>query len=362
MKPAMVLATTLDPALFDELTRNHIIAVTTATTPFPLAVFQQAAPYFYSVFMDGTRLATLDAEYWCKKLSNKPVSHAGADVTTTRNWGPTPGAPPIRKVGVLFPQDPGITTTKDNVDLFAKLVSGGPGSMCNSPGGVFKFGYASDPSQSAQQTQTAVNALIQNHITDVVLWTDPLVAPQEFTNVAQANNYQPEYFVVGQGLIDDNQLAQLYNPSQWAHAFGISALWTMVPFAQSDATKAWQDVGNSGSPPPDQALYIYPYLFMGNAFMEAGPSPTPAGIHQGLVAMGTNGGWAKLHNPKLAKWGLDQVSPWTFEEDVREVYWSASRTAEDNGKPGSYCPVSGGRRYGPGEIPAGDPSFSEPGC
>jgi hypothetical protein len=363
MHPAMVLATTLDPALFDELTnRQHIIAFTTATTPFPAANYQKAAPYFYSAFMDGTRLATFDAEYWCKKLNNKPAIHAGADVTTTRNWGPAPGVPPTRKVGVIFPEDPGNTINKQNVDVFTKLVSGGPGSMCSSPGGVFQFPVASDPSQLATQTNTAMNAMIQNHITDVVLWTDPLVGPTTFTNTAQANNYSPEYYVVGQGLMDDNQIAQLYNPAQWAHALGVSPLWTMVPFAQSDATKAWQDVGNSGMPGVDQALYIYPYLFMGNAFMEAGASPTPALIHQGLLSMGTNGGWAKLHDPKLAEWGLDQSSPWTFEEDMREVYWSTNRTAEDNGKAGSYCPVGGGRRYNPGEFPTGDPSFAEPGC
>jgi hypothetical protein len=189
------------------------------------------------------------------------------------------------------------------------------------------------------------------------------VGPESFTNTAAANDYYPEYFVVGQGLIDDNQLAQLYNQAEWSHALGVSSLWTMVPFDQSDATKAWQDVGNSGTPPPDQALYIYPYLFLGTAFMQAGPSPTPWGIHDGLVALGNNGGWTKLHDPTVAQWGLDQQSPWTFEEDVREVYWSPSRTAEDNGKPGSYCPVAGGQRYGPGEFTTDDSGlFATSGC
>lgn len=354
MHPAAVLSVTLDPALFDQLThRNHIPAFTTATTPFSAASFQQDAPYFYSAFMDGTRLVNFDAEYWCKKLNNKPAIHAGSDVTTTRNWGPTPGAVPIRKLGVIFPQNPGDDTNKVNIDLFAKLVSGGPGSMCNSPGGVFEFGYNYDTSQSAQQTTTAINAMIQNHITDVILWTD-LLSPATVTNTAAGNDYYPEWFVVGQGLIDDNQIGQLYNQAEWKNAFGVSSLWIMRPLAEADATKAWQDVGNSGTPGPDQSLYILPYLWLGDAFMEAGPSPTPEGIHQGLLAMGTNGGWAKLHEPRVAEWGLDQSSPWTFAKDVSEVYWSPNRNAEENGRPGSYCPVAGGRRYRPGEFAAGD--------
>jgi len=103
-------------------------------------------------------------------------------------------------------------------------------------------------------------------------------------------------------------------------------------------------------------------MFLGDAFMEAGPSPTVDGIHQGLLAMGNNGGWAKLHNPKVAEWGLSQTSPWTFEQDVREVYWVTTRTAAENNQPGSYCPLSGGQRYLPTYIPTGDMSFSEPGC
>ncbi len=324
MHPAMVLSTTLDPALFDQLTnRDHVIAFTTASTPFPLASYQQSAPYFYSAFMDGNRLATFDAEYWCKKLSNKPAIHAGVDVRTTRNWGPTPGVTPIRKVGVVYPED-SENVNKQNVDLFAKLVSGGPGSMCNSPGGVLEVPLSPNPSQIAEETNTATNAMIQDHITDVVLWTDPILGPESFTNTAQADNYT---------------------------------------LADSDVTKAWQDAGNSGTPAPDQGLYLWPYMFMGDAFMEAGSSPTVVGIHQALLNMGNNGGWAKLHDPAVAEWGLGQSSPWTFAGDVREVYWSPTRTAEDNGKTGSYCPVAGGLRYNPGQFTTDDSGlFATPGC
>jgi hypothetical protein len=359
MKPAIVLSETLDPALFDELARQHIIVITTATTPFSSATYQQYAPYFYGVFMDGNRLASFDAEYWCKKLNNKPVAHAGADVMTTRNWGPTPGTPPTRKVGVLFPETAGDTSTKVNIDLFTKLVSGGPGSMCKTPGGVFSFGYSQDASQAVTQANTAVNALIQNHITTVMCWCD-LLSPVFLTRAADGNNYYPEHFIVGEGLIDASAVGRLYQPTQWAHAFGVTSLAQMKPFAQSDAVRAWNDVRTSGQPFTDEGLYLLPFLFMGNALMEAGPSPTPQGIHQGLLNMGTNGGWAKLHDPHITQWGLDQVSPWTFAQDMGEIYWSQNRTAEEDGKPGSYCPVAGGRRYAPGQFSAGDPDVFDP--
>ncbi len=196
MHPAMVLSTTLDPALFDELTRDHVIAVTTATQPFPLSSYQQSAPYFYGAFMDGIRLVTLDAEYWCKVLNNKPAIHAGADVTTTRNWGPAPGVTPTRKLAVVYGEDSD-NNNKQLFNLFSKLVSGGPGSMCSSPGGVLEFPAAPDPTTAAQQSVTAVNAMISSHITDVILWTDPLIGPIDFTTQAQSDNYQPEYPKVG---------------------------------------------------------------------------------------------------------------------------------------------------------------------
>jgi hypothetical protein len=353
MKPAVVLAEVVDPTLYDELTKNHILVFAPATAPVPLATYSRAAPYYYGLFMDGTRQATFDAEYWCKKLNNKPAVHAGSDVTTTRNWGPRPGVPPTRKVAVIFPEDAD-NNNKVNVDLFARLVSGTPGSMCKSPGGVFEFAYSQDVSQSSTQTQTAINALIQHHITTVMCWCD-LLAPAFLTQAASKNGYFPEHFIVGQGLMDADQVGRLYDPPQWAHAFGVSDLAEMGPFSESDATRAWQDAGKSGQPDSTEGLALYLYLFLGNAFMQAGPSPTPASINQGLVALGTNGGWAKLHNPRIIQWGLDRRSPSTFAQDVREVYWNQTRISPVDGKPGSYCPVAGGRRYNLGEFAAGDP-------
>jgi hypothetical protein len=304
--------------------------------------------------MDGTRQANFDAEYWCKKLNNKPASHAGTDVTTARNWGPAPGTPPTRKLAVAFPANSGDTSNKVSVDLFVKLVSGGPGSMCKTPGGVLEFPYSQDINTAQQQAQTGTNSFIQNHITTVMCWCD-LIAPVLLTNTAKANGYFPEHFLAGEGLMDVDQVARLYDPSEWAHAFGVSDQAEMPPFGQSDATKAWQDVGNPGQPDVTENLPLLMYEFLGNAFMEAGAGPTPALIHQGLVALGSNGGWAKLHDPHVIGWGLDQQSPWTFAEDAREVYWSQSRTSSADGKPGSYCPVAGGRRYNLGEFATGEP-------
>jgi hypothetical protein len=348
MKPAVVLAEIQDDAFFDELNKDHIIAISTATSPFPLATYQQAAPYYYGIFMDGARQAHFDAEYWCKKLNNKPASHAGAGVSAI---GP-------RKVAVIYPQDAD-ALNKSNVDLFAKLVSGSPGSMCSTPGGVLELGYAQDISTQAVQTQTVINELKANSITTVMCWCD-LLTPLFFTQGLKTNNYYPEHVLVGEGLIDADKAAQLYDQSEWAHAFGVSDLYEQPPVADNDATRAWQDTGHSGASQSDQALYIYPYLFLGNAFMEAGPSPTPVGIHQGLLALGTNGGWAKHHDQHLMEWGLDQQSPWTFAEDVREVYWNPNRKSSVDGSTGSYCPVAGGRRYNPGEFVPGDPDVFDP--
>lgn len=354
MRPAVVLAEAVDSAFYDELSRDHIVVVTGGGNAGSLATYNQSAPYYYGLFMDGTRQANFDAQYWCNKLNNKPASHAGPDVTTSRNWGPRPGAPPTRKVAVTFPENSGDISNKVSVDLFAKLVSGGPGSICKTPGGVLEFPYSQDINTAQQQTQTAVNEFIQNHITTVMCWCDP-IAPALFTNTAKANGYFPEHFMAGEGLMDTDQVGRLYDPSEWAHAFGVSDLAEPRTLAQSDAAKAWQDVGAPGQPDPTENLSILLYEFLGNAFMEAGPGPTPAQIHQGLVNLGSNGGWPKLHDPHIMKWGIDQQSPWTFGEDVREVYWSQTRASNADGKQGSYCPVGGGRRYSLGEFPVGDP-------
>jgi hypothetical protein len=142
--------------------------------------------------------------------------------------------------------------------------------------------------------------------------------------------------------------------SEWAHAFGLSDLARPAPFAQSDAVHWWQAAGVPGEPDSTENVNVPAFAFTGAAFQMAGPQPTPARIAQGLENLPIVGGWsADGHDPTLIEVGFRAPDAWTAARDVREVYWSSNRTSEVDGKSGSYCPVAGGQRYEPGQIPSG---------
>ena len=350
MKPAMVIASAApSSALSNELTKRGIIYAG-GTQWQPAEYHAATAPYFYDVFMDGTRSAHIVAEYWCKKLYNKPVKYAGDDV-----MHPTPGSqPPIRKLGISYPSTKGDPTYKIGVDALVKDVTGG---MCGtSKDAPVVRSYESDITTAQSQSQTAATAFKSAHVTTLICMCDP-IAPAFATTAMDQQNYHPEHLLSGTGLIDYDVLGRLYSPSQWQHAFGPSQLYNFPSFDQTDAAKAWRDAGNSGLPDATENLAWGYFSLVGGAFQMAGPNPTPANIRNGLFRAPPRGGWKESKgdpSKPLLKFG-NGPDDYTGLEDIREVFWSSTARSTIDGKPGAYVPVDGGHRYTFGEIPPGDP-------
>ncbi|MBA2608852.1 MAG: hypothetical protein H0U92_07945 [Actinobacteria bacterium] len=349
LRPAFVLFGGTDD-FNAELARQHIIVLGLGSAPG--SYYTERAPYYYGLLMDGFRQASFDAEYWCKKLNAKPAIHAGADVKSTRGWGATPGATPVRKLAVIFPETNGDPAARLSVQRFKNFVTG---QRCNSPGGVLLIPYASDINTAQQQSVNIVQQLIDNKITTVGCFCDP-IAPVFLTQNMSKQNYYPEHWMVGVGLIDYDVLGRLYDPTEWSHAFGVSDLGQGQAFANTDAARWWTDSGRSGLPDTTENAVLPFYSLMATGFMVAGSQPTPLSIHAGLRAIEPFASWQLTHDPHNIKVGFRPPSEWTAAMDTREVYWSQTRVSEIDNKPGSYCPVDGGHRFDLGEWPTGDPA------
>ena len=108
------------------------------------------------------------------------------------------------------------------------------------------FTYQSDINRAAEQTRVTVAGLINAKVTTVVCMCDA-IAPVFLTNGMTQNSYFPEHLLPGANLLDYDVLGRLYDPPQWAHAFGPSQLTTPVA-ATSRATPP-----RSGGPPGTRA-------------------------------------------------------------------------------------------------------------
>ena len=105
--------------------------------------------------------------------------------------------------------------------------------------------YTSDITTAQQQTNTYIAEMKKNGATDATCFCDP-IAPVFSSKGEEEQNYHPENVGTGSGLLDYDVLAQLYDQDVWRHTFGLSNIGNALPFEQSDAVKAWHDVGNSG--------------------------------------------------------------------------------------------------------------------
>ena len=328
MHPAIVLAPTADPAFYNELGKNGVVVWGGETEPD--SYHTQVAPFYWDVFESGTLTAQMDAEYWCKKLNGKRVEWAGAGPGDVKTYGGIAQPAPVRKLAILYPATNGDPTYKYSVDLELSLING---KECNPAGGQnIEIAYQSDINTAEQQSNTTIAELKQNKVTDVESFGDP-IAPVFFSNTADTQNYHPEVFMSGMGLIDYDVLGQLYNHNVWKYAFGPSSLFDNVPFAQSDGSLAWQDAGNSG-PPADQTINLNWAYFsaMGSVFQMAGPNVNPGTMRDGLWGLAPRGG--DQHHTLLYFKGN-----YTGIDDMREVWWCSTQNSVINNHPGAYVSV-----------------------
>jgi hypothetical protein len=341
MNPFLVIHYAAGPETHDVWSRAGILSI--GGPNLDVSFYAGRRPYRWDVFPSGTEGAEEVAEYYCKKMAAGTADHAGQVIHPTIGGRNTP-----RKLGVIIP-DNGNGASTPNAQRVKAIVEKCSGKE------VPVFTYQSDINRAAEQTRVTVAGLINAKVTTVVCMCDA-IAPVFLTGGMTQNNYFPENLLPGANLLDYDVLGRLYDPAQWAHAFGPSQLTSPVPFEQSDATKIWRAAGNSGQPCASCNLITGYWTLIGSMLQEAGPSLTPLTVERGLVGTrSSRGGWAETKgNPGvyLIKFGPNDYNAIS---DFREVYWDASATSKIDGKRGAYVDVNGGRRYEPGanQLPGG---------
>jgi len=338
MHPAMAFFTG-DGAMVYRLAQDHIVTATGNLAPD--AYYKQLAPYMYGL-TNGSVQAHLFAEYWCKKLAGKPVQYGGVAPGDVQDPDSTPATPPpIRKLGISYYLNPADQTAQVDAQELLGLVTGG---MCGKKGDAFTISYTSDITTAQQQTNSYIAAMKKAGATSSTCFCDP-IAPVFSSKGEEEQNFHPENVGSGSGLLDYDVLAQLYDQDVWRHTFGLSNIGNSLPFSESDAVKAWHDVGNSGEPDKTENLPFTYFQFMGFLLMAAGPDLTPANIAAGVLKEPYVGG-----NQYYSGWKFTPAHPYSAEVDVREVYYCPTENSPINNQPGRYDPLLGGKRIQQGQF------------
>jgi hypothetical protein len=304
----------------DALSRNHVLNF---GEPYLSAQwFQQRAPYAWSVATDCTLVSEANAQVAVAQLDNKKASFAGPQF---RNE--------TRKAAIIAPDNPWYQQCVANADRIFR--EAGDPVPENVP-------YQLDLSTLSSQAASVVSKLKADGITTVTCGCDPIF-PVYLTQRAQQQNYYPEWDVVGVALTDEDIVGQLFNQSEWAHAYGITYQGRTLPYQATLGYAAYRSVRHDE--PAQLVNLVYAQMYMlALGIQLAGPDLTPANFEKGMRSYPGGTG-------EFGTWGFPP-GHFTPTLDGAEIYWNPNATSTYNGRKGAYIFAS--RRYKTGQFPRGN--------
>ena len=325
---------TNEPAFFDELARKGVVSW--GGWAFTDKFNDSLRPYHYDLFMGGDTQAEIAGRWYCQRLANQNAKYAG-DATLQAVK---------RKVAVVHADT---ATVNPSAALLESIIKG-----CDKNGAI-DAPYSSDTSTATQQAATDTAKYKGEGVTSLV-WFSDVIAPAYGTKAEASQNWHPEEIIAGEGLLDYDALAQTYDQTEWAHAFGPSDLGQSTTIDETDAGHIWKEEGQSGSANQNSNLLTSYALSMVGGVMTAGPKLTPLTYEYGVLTQPGYNSYQQWHDPRLpyVKYGKGD---YTGISDIREVYYSPTTTSPNNGRPGGYIQLNGGRRYQIDQIPRGDPNL-----
>jgi hypothetical protein len=357
-KPFIVVwNTSLASPAFDELSAQATINI--GGWHFRDVFNQQRRPYRWDVQMGGTQLARHAGQFWCAKLHGKKAEFAGETDPSRPQTQPGSGKNPstndirgkTRVLGVISTDDP---ENKLNINTLKQELAKCGAKVAH------EFFYSQDIGRAQEQRSAAVQRMRENsnggESTSIMCFCD-LVAPIFLYQTCEEQGYYPEHVIVGAGFMDADQAAQVYDnllpPKgyQFENAFGISSIPGQVKHSDSFAAKVFRAGGGTGDPYTSAGADLDYYMMAATMIQAAGPNLTPPNVERAMFAQGERG--IGINDPFLFG-RVVKPGDYTWNEDMREVYWSPRKVAPVNGKPGTYVDINGGKRFRLGEYQPGD--------
>lgn len=357
---AVTWVNSVSSATYDELSRLKVVNLGGYgfTDDFNTA----RRPYHWDVQMGGYELADAVSSWYCARM------HGGG--TAKAAYAKSTGLPRnfdlqnrVRRLGVITTND------KQNLETVTRVKA-----LLTSKCGVTvtnQYNYAQDIRTLEQQRIEAYNQMTRggggSTATTVMCFCDQ-VAPTFLYKTCTENEYFPEQVVVATGVMDLDRAAQAFDHGaeypdksdddptdqekyeQFENAFGLAQFPRQGPGSTSTATKVWKAAGHAGpleyTSSDEEFNY---YAMLAGMIQMAGAKLTPFTVETGATRLGVLGGTT---NERTAQRSLG-AGNYTWNDSLREVYWSPSTPSQFNGVRGTYKSLNGGKSFLGGQFPAG---------
>jgi hypothetical protein len=302
--------------------------------------------------MGGNQMAQHVAEWWCRRMwggGTAKAQYAGGDNPNSD----TDLRLNNRVLGVISTND---EQNKAAVDNFSKLL----GTKCGARVEHSYF-YAQDATTADTQRRLAVGEMKKAPISTTVMCFCDQVAPFFLYDQEESDHYYPENIFVGTGFTDVDSSVQTYDHQlspqrpqdqypEMENAFGLAQEGHQRPKDSNDAAKIWQVTGHQGGPyatADGEGDWEY-YAMIATMIQAAGANLTPTSVMQGVQ-----------RSPAIVPHGgADHAFPirsfapgdFTWNDAMREVYWSPKGVSDFNGKTGTWRALNGGKWFRRGEY------------
>jgi hypothetical protein len=297
---------------------------------FPESFYKKWHPYVWNaVTLECEQIGRDMAEYLGKRMLNRKAKWAGDPLLQQQN----------RSIGIYVPDNDGY---QQCINIEEKLLKEQYNYKAAS-----RYNYALDVSRFPDQAAQAMIQFKAAGVTTVQNSCDTL-STQFMTQAARAQNFYPEWWIIGVAAQDLDGSARQYDQTEVdGHLFGMSQLGAeaKINSKEGEAYKVWKLAYPGQEPPTGFGGVYFSVLHIFNLLQSSGPILNPENIARAIQALPPSTGI-------IGTWDLRQHH--TQVSDAREVYWNGTVTGYD-GKAGAYIETYGGKRFRSGEWAAEEP-------
>lgn len=351
---AVIWNTPVSSATFDELTKLGVVNL--GGFGFTDTFNQQHAPYHWDTHLGGNQLVQAVSDWWCTRMYGNGQAKAqyagtlkGADLKTQN-----------RRLGVLSTDDPENMTMIDQLDKLIKAKCGANASF-----GEHVYFYAQDATTAQDQRQVAVSRMLKEPAATSVMCFCDQVAPFFVYDQQEKELYEPENLMVAMGYTDLDSTVQTYDHQlspnrqaddypQMQNAFGLGQWGRQRARNKDDSAKVWTAITGKTTAPyaksTSQNDWEY-YALLGFLLQTAGPTLNATNIMQNAhkAAPLTAGSMTDPYANGQRSFG---PGDFTWNDSLREIYWSPQGASEYENKSGTWRPLNNSKWYVRGQLPS----------
>jgi hypothetical protein len=305
----------------------------------------ERAPHIWLTLPAVDQSALHWSNFVTRQLAGRPAKYAGDEALTRE-----------KRVFGLVRFDESFAGFQDAGKAFVRLLNeDGVKLAADAP-------YELDIVRAQENARNTIAKLKSAQVTTVLFAGDPLT-PSYLTKEATAQEYFPEWVVLGAAYSDTSLFGRTYDAQQWKHAFGVTSLYVPTPpdLDQYSQILVWQ-TGREPAAKTYKVLVQAP-LIMYTALQLAGPDLTPDTFRDGLFRFPSAATEAsQIH----FSWGRHDIWPGTDyfgADDATVIWWNPDATGVDelgNDGPGLWEFADDGRRYLPADWPRRAPDLFDP--